>query len=113
MPEQVGQGAVVDGDGLGDLQEPDQLEPVQALGAGLVAVHLGQPGVDGRVGGDQPVDVGEPEEPADAVHHRDDRGVHQPGSPSWRMYSSTWARWIPTSGSSPLVSHQANQRRSW
>ena len=35
--EQVGQGAVVDGDGLGDLEEPDQLEPVQALGAGLVA----------------------------------------------------------------------------
>ena len=29
--EQVGECAVVDGDGLGDLQEPDQLEPVQAL----------------------------------------------------------------------------------
>ncbi len=27
--EQVGQGAVVDGDGLGDLEEPDQLEPVR------------------------------------------------------------------------------------
>ena len=50
MPEQVGQGAVVDGDGLGDLEEPDQLEPVQALGAGLVGMDLGQPGVDGRVG---------------------------------------------------------------
>ena len=36
-----------------------------------------------------------------------------PQSPRWRMYSSTWARWIPTSGSSPLVSHQPNQRRSW
>ena len=63
--EQVGQGAVVDGDGLGDLEEPDQLEPVQALGAGLVAVDLRQPGVDGRVGWDQSVDVGEPEVPAD------------------------------------------------
>jgi len=31
--EQVGQGAVVHGDGLGDLEEPDQLEAVQALGA--------------------------------------------------------------------------------
>ena len=31
--EQVGQGAVVHRDGLGDLEEPDQLEPVQALGA--------------------------------------------------------------------------------
>jgi hypothetical protein len=39
-PEEVGQGAVVDGQGLGDLKEPDQLEPVQALGAGLVAVDL-------------------------------------------------------------------------
>ena len=33
-----------------------------------------------------------------------------PQSPRWRMYSSTWARLIPTSGSSPLRSHQANQR---
>jgi len=33
--EQVGQGAVVHADGLGDLEEPDQFEPVQALGAGL------------------------------------------------------------------------------
>jgi hypothetical protein len=29
--QQVGKGAVVDGDGLGDLEESDQLEPVQAL----------------------------------------------------------------------------------
>ena len=36
-----------------------------------------------------------------------------PASPSCRMYNSTWARWIPRSGSSPLLSHQANQRRSW
>ncbi len=36
--QQVREGAVVDGDGLGDLQEPDQFEPVQSLGAGLVAV---------------------------------------------------------------------------
>ena len=28
--EQVGQGAMVDADGLGDLEESDQLEPVQA-----------------------------------------------------------------------------------
>ncbi len=37
----------------------------------------------------------------------------RPATPGWRMYSSTWARWIPTSGSSLLVSHQANQGRSW
>ena len=35
--------------------------------------------VDGRVAGDQAVDVGEAEEPADSVHHRVDRGRHQPG----------------------------------
>jgi hypothetical protein len=69
---------VVDGDGLGDLQEPDQLEPVQALGAGLVTVDLRQPGVHGRVGGDKAVDVGKPEVAPDSVHHRVDRGVHQP-----------------------------------
>jgi hypothetical protein len=38
-------------DGLGDLQEPDQLQAVKALGARLVAVHLRQAGEDGRVGG--------------------------------------------------------------
>ena len=36
-----------------------------------------------------------------------------PDSPRWRMYSSTCARWIPTSGSSSLGSHQQNQRLSW
>ncbi len=36
-----------------------------------------------------------------------------PRSPSWRMYSSKWARWIPARGSSPLVSHQANHCLSW
>ena len=77
--EQEGQRAVVDGDGLGDLEESDQLEPVQALGAGLVAVDLGKPCVDRGVGGDGAVDVGVAEEPADPVHHRDHRGVHQPG----------------------------------
>ena len=75
--EQVGEGAVVDGDGLRDLEEPDELEPVQSLGAGLVAVDLGEPGVDRRVGDDQAVDVCEPEEAADRVHHRVHRGGHQ------------------------------------
>jgi hypothetical protein len=31
---------VVHADGLRDLEEPDQLEKVQSLGAGLVAVDL-------------------------------------------------------------------------
>ena len=68
--EQVRQRAVVDADGLGDLQEPDQLKPVQALGAGLVALHLRQPGVHGGVGRDQPVDVRELEVATDTAQHR-------------------------------------------
>ena len=75
--QQVGRRAVVNRDRLGYLEEPDQLEPVQALGAGLVAVDLRQPAVDGRVRGDDPVDVGEAEESMYAVHHRHDCGVHQ------------------------------------
>ena len=63
----------------GDLEESDQLEPVQALGAGLVAVDLGQACVDGWVGDDQAVDVGEPEEATHGVHRGVDRGGHQPG----------------------------------
>ena len=31
-PQQVGEGAVVDADGLGDLEEADQFEAVQPLG---------------------------------------------------------------------------------
>jgi hypothetical protein len=77
--EQEGQRAMVDGEGLSDLKESDQLEPIEPLGAGLVAVDLGQSCVHRRIGGDDPVDVGVPEEAADPVHHRDDRGVHQPG----------------------------------
>lgn len=69
---------MVHGQGLGDLEEPDQLEPVETLGAGLVPLDLWKPCVDGRVGGDEPVDVGEPEVAADGVHRGDDRGVHQP-----------------------------------
>ena len=57
----------------------DQLEPVQAVSSGLVGVHLRQPRVDGGVGRDQPVDVGEPEEPADPVHHRVGRRGHEAG----------------------------------
>jgi hypothetical protein len=79
--EQVGQGAVVHGDGLGDLEEPDEPEPVQPLGAGLIAADPGQPHVAGGVGGDEPVDEGKPEEPPQAVPHRADRRVPQPALP--------------------------------
>ena len=36
--EEERQGAVVHGEGLGDLEEPGQFEPVEALGAGLIGV---------------------------------------------------------------------------
>lgn len=68
---------MVHGQGLGDLQESDELEPVESLGAGLVGVDLGQSGVDGRVGGDQAVDVRESEESPDGVQHGVDREVPQ------------------------------------
>jgi hypothetical protein len=48
--KQVSQRAVVDTDGLGDVEESDQLEPVQALGAGLVRMDLG----DARIPPDRP-----------------------------------------------------------
>lgn len=80
-PEQVGQRTVVDGDRLGDLEEADQLQPVQALGARLVPVDLREPGVHGRVGRDGAVDVREPEVAPDGVHHRVHRGVHQADVP--------------------------------
>lgn len=38
--EQERQRAVVDGDGLGDLEEPDQFEPVESLGGGFCASRL-------------------------------------------------------------------------
>ncbi len=40
-------------------------------------MDLGERRVDGWVGDDQTVDVREPEEPADGVHHRVDRGRHE------------------------------------
>ena len=37
----------------------------------------------------------------------------RPRSPRPRRVGSTWARWIPTKGSSPLDSHRENHSRSW
>lgn len=42
---------------MSDLEKPDELEPVQPLGACLIGVNPGQPHVDGGVGCDEPVDV--------------------------------------------------------
>jgi hypothetical protein len=70
---------VVDSEGLRDLKEPDQLEPVQPLGARLIGVDARKAATDGRVGTDEAVDVGEAEEAANAMHHGVHRGVPQPG----------------------------------
>jgi hypothetical protein len=83
---------MVDGDGLCDLEEADQPEPVEALGAGLVGVDLGQAGGDGWVGGDTAVDVREPEEATEAVHMVLIEESRIPLSWRWRMYSSMRAR---------------------
>lgn len=64
---------------LGDLQEAVELEAIQALGAGLVAVHLRKACVNGWVGHDHPVDVGVAEIPAHRVHRGNDRGRDQTG----------------------------------
>lgn len=39
--EQIGEGAVMDGDRLGDLKESNELEPVEPLGTRFIAMHLG------------------------------------------------------------------------
>ena len=59
---------MVDGECLGDLEEADELEAVQTLGPGFVAVHLRQARVHGWVGHDESVDVGVAEIAADGVH---------------------------------------------
>jgi hypothetical protein len=76
-----------------------------ALGAGLVAVHRGEACVDGWVGDDQAVDVGEPEEATHGCIEVVTEEAISPDSPRYRMYSSMCARWIPTSGSRSRVSH--------
>ena len=70
---------MVDSERLCDLEEADEFEAVQTLGAGFVAVHLRQACVDGRVGHNESVDVCIPEVAAHGVHRGDDRGRHQSG----------------------------------
>jgi len=47
--EQIGESPVVDADGLGDFEEPDQREPVQPLGAGLVGMDLRKSCIHGGI----------------------------------------------------------------
>ena len=90
-----------------------QLEPVQALSAGLVGVDLWGPGVYGRIGRDQPVDVGEPEEPANAVHHRVDRRDLQTALREVSDEELDLGTLDPDQRSRLLLSDQVSQRRSW
>jgi hypothetical protein len=72
MPSRKASAAVVDREGLADLEVSDEFEPIQPLRAGLVAMDLGQSCVHRGIDGDDPVNVSVPEEPSDPVHHRDD-----------------------------------------
>ena len=76
---------MVDADGLGDLEESDQLEPVQALGAGLVAVDLGEACVDGWVRDDEAVDVANRKKPRTACIEVLTEEAINPDSPRYRM----------------------------
>ena len=96
-PQQVRQGTVIDGEGLGDLQEPDELQPVQSLGAGLVAVIFGS---RAYTAGSEPIGrrcerSGSSRTACIIVFTEESI---RPGSPRSRMYSLTWARWTPTNG---------------
>jgi hypothetical protein len=83
--------AVVDGQGLGDLQEPDQLEPVQALGAGLVAVDLRQPRIHRRVRADEAVWAKRKYPRTACIIVTTDESI-SPRSPRPRMYGRDDAR---------------------
>jgi hypothetical protein len=78
--EQVGQGPVVNGEGLSDLEEPDEFEPVHSLGPGLVAVNFREARVNGWIGNDEPVDVREPG--ADELAGADDLDQVRPDPPA-------------------------------
>ena len=108
--EQVSQRAAVDADGLSDLEEPDQLQAVQALGAGLVAIDLRRPRVDGWVGGDQAVDVANRKKPRTACIAVFTEESISPDSPKVADVELDVSPLNPTCGSRALASHQTNQR---
>lgn len=93
-------------EGLGDLKEPDQLQPVQTLGSGLIAVDLRQPGIHGRIGNNQPVDVREPEVPPHRMHRRAHRRRHQTALPEMadiklNMGALNADEWVESVGLAP------------
>jgi hypothetical protein len=75
----------VNGEGLSDLQKPDELEPVQPLGSRLVGVNLRKSCVDGWLGNDEAVDVREPKEPRTPCIIMTTEESIIPESPSLRM----------------------------
>jgi hypothetical protein len=86
--EQVGQRAVVHTDRLSHREEPDPLQPIYALGSGLIGVHLPKPDVHRRVGRNPPVDMREPKPRIPCIIVQIDES-RSPDSASPRMYSST------------------------
>lgn len=61
---------MVDGDGLGDLQESDELEPIEALGASLVGMDLRQSRIHGRVGRGEAVEWANRKNPRNCLASR-------------------------------------------
>ena len=84
--QQVGQGAMVHGERLGDLEEPDQLETVQSLGARLVRVDLGQPAYTAGSAGIRPSMWAKRKKPGSACIIVLTEETCKPSSPSCRMY---------------------------
>ncbi len=75
----------MNGEGLGDPEGPDELESVQALSAGLVAVDLRESRVDGWVGGTRPSMWANRKKPRTACIIVTTEESINPKSPSWRM----------------------------
>lgn len=71
--------------GLGYLEEPDQLEPIQALGAGLIAVDFRQPGVDRGSEGTRPSMWAQRNSPRTPCIIVTTEESISPDSASWRM----------------------------
>jgi hypothetical protein len=76
-------------------------------------MDLRQTGIDGRVGTDGPVDVGEPEEPTNGVHHRAHGRGHQPSLTELVEIELDVAPLDIDQRIQPVALTPGDQRRSW
>jgi hypothetical protein len=87
----------------GGLRDPDDHAVHVTVVDRLAGVHPGQPEYTAGSAAMIP-SMGEPEEPAHAVHHRADRGVPQPAASQMPNVKLHGARCTPTRASRPLLS---------